>query len=345
MQWQLPAGCLPSGRDWQKEPPDGTFQRNEDAHMTTVKTRRASAKLLRSSEASPLQAELAARILRSLHEQGAGAGHHLVEQDLCRQFGVSRTPVRGALRLLAEDGRVESRANRGFILLKPVTDVADTDPIDPQDEEDKQLFIAIAKARNTGKLPVEVAQQEVVRMFDAKLPTVLRVLRQMSELGLVERKPGNGWSFMASIDSSRTRSESYAFRRAIEPAGLLQPTFRLDREWAKESRARHLEFRRKPWRDTLAVKFYEMNSDFHEQLARCSGNRYMLSAVQKQIQLRTFMNYQWVYGVERVLASIDEHLAILTALEADRNQDAAVLMEGHLLASRRVNETIALVPE
>jgi DNA-binding FadR family transcriptional regulator len=125
--------------------------------------------------------------------------YHLVEQDLCRQFGVSRTPVRGSLKLLAEDGRVESRANRGFILLKPVTDVANSDPIDPQDEEDKQLFIAIAKARNTGKLPV--------------------------------------------------------------------------------------------------------------------------------------------------LASIDEHLAILTALEADRNQDAAVLMEGHLLASRRVNETIALVPE
>jgi DNA-binding GntR family transcriptional regulator len=57
------------------------------------------------------------------------------------------------------------------------------------------------------------------------------------------------------------------------------------------------------------------------------------------------MNYQWVYGVERVQASIDEHLAILTALEANRNQDAAVLMEGHLLASRRVNETIALIPE
>jgi DNA-binding GntR family transcriptional regulator len=313
--------------------------------MTITRTRRTSAKRPKSPQVSPLQAELAARILRSLHEQGAGSGHHLVEQDLCRQFGVSRTPIRGALKLLADQGCVEARANRGFILLEPVKDVGNSEPLDPQDEEDKQLFIAIAKARNTGELPVEVAQQEMVRMFDAKLPTVLRVLRQMSELGLVERKPGNGWSFMASIDSSRTRSESYAFRRAIEPAVLLQPTFQLDREWAQESRARHLEFRRKPWRDTLAVKFYEVNSDFHEQLARFSGNRYMLSAVQRQIQLRTFMNYQWVYGVERVQASIDEHLAILTALEANRNQDAAVLMEGHLLASRRVNETIALIPE
>jgi DNA-binding GntR family transcriptional regulator len=313
--------------------------------MHTAKTQRATAKPRKSSDPSPLQAELAGRILKVLNEQGAGTGHHLVEQDLCRQFGVSRTPIRGALKLLADQGCVEARANRGFVLLKPVTSVPDIDPVDPQDEEDKQLFVAIARARNSGKLPVEVAQQELVRLFDVKLPTVLRVLRHMAELGLVERKPGNGWSFMASIDSSRTRSESYAFRRAIEPAALLQPDFQLDQEWAKRSRELHLAFRRKPWRDVLAVKFYEMNSDFHEQLARCSGNRYILSAVQRQNQLRSFMNYQWVYGVERVLASIDEHLAILSALEAGRHHDASVLMEGHLLASRRTNELIAQVPE
>jgi DNA-binding GntR family transcriptional regulator len=313
--------------------------------MHTAKNQRVSAKPRKSSEPSPLQAELAGRILKALNEQGAGTGHHLVEQDLCRQFGVSRTPIRGALKLLADQGCVEARANRGFVLLKPVTNVPDIDPVDPQDEEHKQLFVAIARGRNTGKLPVEVAQQELVRLFNVKLPTVLRVLRQMADLGLVERKPGNGWSFMASIDSSRTRSESYAFRRAIEPAALLQSTFQLDREWAKHSRELHLAFRRKPWRDVLAVKFYEVNSDFHEQLARCSGNRYILSAVQRQNQLRTFMNYQWVYGVARVQASIDEHLAILTALETGRHHDASVLMESHLLASRRTNELVALVPE
>src|ERR1700751_2752253 len=99
--------------------------------MSTAKTRRASAKIQKSPEASPLQAELAARILRSLHEQGAGSGHHLVEQDLCRQFGVSRPPIRGALNLLEEQGCVESRANRGFILLEPVTQVSNIELMDP----------------------------------------------------------------------------------------------------------------------------------------------------------------------------------------------------------------------
>ncbi|MGH8269504.1 MAG: GntR family transcriptional regulator, partial [Steroidobacteraceae bacterium] len=66
--------------------------------------------------ASRLQTELAGRILQLLKEQGAGPGHHLVEQDLCRQFGVSRTPVRGALKLLAAQGALQPRAHRGFIL-------------------------------------------------------------------------------------------------------------------------------------------------------------------------------------------------------------------------------------
>lgn len=283
---------------------------------------------------SRLQTELAGRILHLLKEQGAGPGHHLVEQDLCRQFGVSRTPVRGALKLLATRGVVESRTNRGFVLLGPVKTAPEVDSLSLEDEEDNGLFIAIAEARNSGRLPADCTQQEMVRMFGAKLPTVGRVLRRLSELGLVERKRGNGWSFIASINSEGAQAESYAFRQIIEPAELLQPGFELDREWAKACRARHLIFKRKPWRSTLAVEFYEMNADFHEQLARCSGNRYLLDAMQRQNQVRSFLNYAWTHGVDRVRASIEEHLAILDALEGGENRRAAELMRGHLNNSK-----------
>ncbi len=282
---------------------------------------------------SRLQVELAARILRLLKDQGAGPGHHLVEQELCQEFGVSRTPVRGALKLLAQQGSVEARANRGFVLIEPVTVAPVTEPLNPQEEADQNLLIAIAEARNTGALAADCTQQELCRMFDVRPPTVVRVLRKLSELGLVERKAGNGWTFVPLLDSLRAQAESYRFRRAVEPAVVLQDTFVLDRAWAKESRARHVAFRRRPWRDFRAVEFYEMNSNFHEQLARCSGNRYLLDAVRRQIQLRSFLNYHWHYGPGRVLDSIDEHLSILTALEAGDNQLAADTMVAHLTAS------------
>ena len=168
-----------------------------------------------------------------------------------------------------------------------------------QEEEDRELFVAIAEARNTGRLPADCTQQELVRLFGAKLPTVGRVMRHLSELGLVERKRGHGWSFVASINSASAQAESYNFRRILEPAELLRRASS-STGMGRACRARHLVFKRKPWRKTLAVEFFEMNADFHEQLARCSGNRYLLDAIQRQNQVRSFLNYQWGYGVERV---------------------------------------------
>jgi DNA-binding GntR family transcriptional regulator len=285
------------------------------------------------SNPSRLQANLAHRILDFLKNQAAEPGHRLVELELCERFGVSRTPIRGALKILEAQGAVESRANRGFVVREPFDTLAVEQPAPERDDEAKRLFIAIAHARNSGNLPDDVPQQEMIRRFKAKLPVVLQVLRQMAELGLVERKEGNGWSFRASVHSSRAQAESYAFRRAIEPALVLQPTFKLDRAWAQKAREAHLAFRAKRRSPADAQEFYEINADFHEQLARCSGNRYMLHAVQGQIQLRRFLNTQWEYGVGRVQETIDEHLEILAALEAGWNDKASALMLHHLTTS------------
>jgi DNA-binding GntR family transcriptional regulator len=289
---------------------------------------------------SRLQAELAGRILRLLKDQGAGPGHHLVELELCERFGVSRTPVRGALRLLAEKGAVAARAHRGFVLTGPIGDAPGfngaglEDAADPgrgDDEAAKRLLIAIAHTRNHGKLPDRFAQQEIIRRFGVRPGIAVRVLRELADLGLVVRQPGNGWAFGA--DAQKAQNESYAFRRAVEPAMLLQPSFKLDRGWLEKARSQHVKFRRKPWRDGDAADFYEVNADFHEQLARCSGNRYMLGAVERQNRLRRFLANQIEYNAKRVLAAIDEHLEILTALESGWNDKAAALMLHHLTIS------------
>lgn len=293
--------------------------------------------------ASRLQSELAHRILGLLKERTVGVGYHLVEQDLCREFGVSRTPIRGALELLCERGVLQGRHHRGYIVRHPV-DRVELEELIPQperDEEERKLFVEIARARLTGGLPEQCTQQEIVRRFDAKLAVVIRVLRQMAELGLVERKPGNGWSFMPSIDSDQTSRESYQFRLAVEPAMLSLPEFSLDRTWAHDMRQRHEAFRKLRWRKTLAVEFYEMNAQFHEGLARASQNRYMLHAIEQQNGLRRFLNYDWEWGHDRVLASVAEHLAILTALERGDTQAGARLMRRHLESAQGMSEEVA----
>ncbi len=61
------------------------------------------------------------RVFDELEEQilsgKLSAGSRLVEQDISKRIGVSRTPVRGALQRLADEGLVDMNANRGAIVI------------------------------------------------------------------------------------------------------------------------------------------------------------------------------------------------------------------------------------
>ena len=283
---------------------------------------------MKNAAPSRLHADLAHRILVRLGRENAAPGHHLVELELCAAFDVSRTPVRGALKLLERQGVVKAREGRGYVLVKLPAETAEAEN---EAGEEARLFQTLAEARAKAALPDQFTQQELVRRFGARLSIVLAVLRQLGELGLVERKPGNGWSF--TQDPARILSESYAFRRALEPQMLLQPGFRLDRAWSEKARAEHQKLRNKAWRAGDGARFHAVNADFHEQLARGSGNRAMMRAVERHNQLRTFLIGQWDYPMDQVHSAIDDHLEILAALEAGYADKAAALMLHHLTQS------------
>lgn len=273
---------------------------------------------------SRLQADLARRILRGLAEDGAAPGTRLVELDLCARYGVSRTPVRGALKLLADDGFLKARDGRGYVLAKLPPETPDDD----DGEDERKQFARMAQARADGKLGNTFTQQDTVHLLGVSAGEALRLLRQLAEAGVVEKRPGNGWAF--NTDTSRAITESYAFRRVLEPQLLLQPTFRLDRAWAEKSRAAHVKLRTAPWQPSLSRDFHALNADFHHHLARCCGNRIMQAAVERQNQLRRFLGDNWNYPKEQVHRAIDDHLEILDALADGYPDKAAALMLHHL---------------
>src|SRR5688500_17260152 len=65
--------------------------------------------------AEELRLQIADEIVRGALEPGAA----LDETELARRFGVSRTPVREAIRQLAASGLVETRAHRGSVVAQP----------------------------------------------------------------------------------------------------------------------------------------------------------------------------------------------------------------------------------
>lgn len=66
-----------------------------------------------------LAEQIAARLACAIAFDLVHAGQRLLEQDICAILGVSRAPVREALRILERDRLVEFQARRGALVTAP----------------------------------------------------------------------------------------------------------------------------------------------------------------------------------------------------------------------------------
>ncbi|MDO4834208.1 MAG: GntR family transcriptional regulator [Bacillota bacterium] len=66
---------------------------------------------------APMSTGLLAKMQEDILTGRLRPGQKIVEQDLCRKYGVSRTPIREALRQLEADGLVETVLNRGAFVI------------------------------------------------------------------------------------------------------------------------------------------------------------------------------------------------------------------------------------
>src|SRR3546814_14371452 len=72
-----------------------------------------SIEVLAPIQRRPLHNELADRLRHMIVEGKLAPGEKLSEKELCQRFGVSRTPLREATRVVATEGLVLLTPNRG----------------------------------------------------------------------------------------------------------------------------------------------------------------------------------------------------------------------------------------
>lgn len=247
---------------------------------------------------------------------------------------MSRTPLRAALSLLQQRGYLEHIPRRGFFTREQATtgDGASL-PVAREDE----LYLTIAEDRISRQLPTNVSEADLARRYDVSKGALTRALQRLLREGLVERRPGRGWSFAPVLDSKETHDESCRFRLVIEPQALLEPSFQLDADAARLCEEKHRRILDGKAKEISTIELFEMNAEFHELLARSSGNRFFLQAVQQQNRLRRFVNYHWTYGAERVIRTCQEHMSILEAIQGGDLTWAASLLRRHIEISASIN--------
>jgi len=281
-------------------------------------------------DASALHRALARDILRGLRARGARPGERLSRLALAREFGVSRTPVAGAVVVLEALGVVQTDGRAVLLRDLGLDPERLAPPAGDGDDAAAALIVALARDRRSGALPEEVSERLLQARYGVGRTTLAAALRRLAEVGAVTRNRGHGWRFGPGYASAEERAASYRFRLMIEPAGLLEPGFALPAGWTAGMRQMHEQFIGRAWRETDPVAFFETNAAFHRGLAEASGNRFLVQAVEQQNQLRRFSNYDWQRGVERVRVSAADHLGILDALEAGDRAEAAERMHRHL---------------
>jgi len=284
---------------------------------------------------SKLQVRLAGRILTHAKDQDFGAGAWLSENALAQAFGVSRTPIRGALAALSKRGLVSVVPRRGYVLKRAVRE-QDLELFADTESEDDLLTERMAADRLVGKLPDQVSEADLMRRYGVARALLVRVLTRLAQDNVAERRDGHGWQFLPTIDSLQLHDESYRFRLLIEPLCVTEPTFRLDVAGARRLHEEHTALVAGGWKHISGVKFFELNANFHEFVASCSGNRFVHQAIVHQNRLRRFLSYHWAYGSQRMLGSSNEHLQILDRLLEGDQERAAILLRLHLLEASRL---------
>jgi len=286
------------------------------------------------SDLTTLQQRVAREIVALVRRESRRAGDHLPEIQLAEHIGTSRSPVQAALRHLAERGMLNQDTNRGYFLARDAKDWGEL-ATEIAAVPDDPLYLNIAEARRSGELPDEVTEAELMRRFDVARSSLRKVLSRMSEEGWIEQNLGHGWRFLPMIDTPQAYEESYLFRQAIEPVGIVSPSFHADARELAALRNEQQQIVSGGWRSMTAIELFEANSRFHETIAQWSGNRFIAQSVRRINLQRRLVEYHQAAQRKPRQTQAQEHLQILDAIAVHDYVLAASLLRGHLDGARR----------
>ncbi len=179
-----------------------------------------------------------------------------------------------------------------------------------------------------------------MRRYRVSRAQMSAMLDRIAREGWVERKPGYDWRFLPVLQSAESHAFSYRFRMAIEPAAILEPTFRIDRPAFMRLRGEQQSLLEGRIRKLSSAELFEIGSRFHETVVACSGNPFFLEALRRVDRLRRLIEYRAMGDPERFVQQAREHVRLLDMLEAGERSAAAVFLRKHLEVARAVKSTV-----
>lgn len=257
-------------------------------------------------------------------------GEHLRTQHLADRFGVSRSPVREAMQLLADQGVLEQMENRGYFVKSSAG--ASFEPISDEAEpfEVANDYQRLAEDWLTDRIAAEVTEQMLRERYDLTKTQLSDILLRAAREGWAERKQGYGWRFLPVAKTPAAFEQIYRFRMLIEPAAMLEPEFQLDRKIIEEQRRIQQRMLDTDIERLPAERLLHNGALFHEELIKMSNNPFFHISLVRVNRMRRLLEYRSRVDRSRTVRQCQEHLDILDLLERGEVVEASFAMRRHL---------------
>ncbi|MBV6305489.1 GntR family transcriptional regulator [Candidimonas humi] len=280
-----------------------------------------------------LAEQLANNVELWIRQEQIPEGTPLPERGLATRFRVSRSPVREALLILAERGAIVARSKGGYAVSSAGGDSSEFAL--PPANEDEPIYLKIAADRLSGELPERMTENELMRRYEMTRTQLGEVLRRISQEGWIERLPGNGWQFLPVLTSGAAYNQGYRMRILVEPAGILEPTYGVDRDGLLKCRAEQQALVDGAAKWASPAQLFDANTRLHECIAAASGNVFILESLRRLNRLRRLMEYGKAVNRAAAAQRCKEHLTLIDLLLADQREAAADFMRLHLRDAAR----------
>jgi DNA-binding GntR family transcriptional regulator len=299
-----------------------------------------SQSLLSIMQVSPLTLRIARDIASLIGSGEIGPNDHIATQGLADRFSVSRSPVREALKILAERGVIEQQANRGyFVSQQPMSEIG-VAKLELPDAEDTDPYFVFAEDWLLDQIPGDVTEQFVRERYRLTKSQTLDMLSRAAREGWAQPKPGYGWTLLAVAKTGEAVEQIYRFRAVIEPAALLEPSFVFDSVKAASLRRIQERMLEGDIERLSADTLLSAGVNFHEELCRMSGNPIFHQSLVRANQLRKLIEHRLSVSRDRLNVQCREHLVILDLVERSELFEAAHVMRRHLSGALAVKSPI-----
>ncbi|MBR9873501.1 MAG: GntR family transcriptional regulator [Vibrionaceae bacterium] len=294
-----------------------------------------------------LQQDLLFKVIAKLKADNAQAGCSLNESSLALQFDVSRTPIRAVLKYMADQSITKAVPNKGFVLLIDAATIEEMDQNVSQQSREEKLYLRVLMDLFFGELDCPISEKELQVRYDANRGEIQNVLRLLESDAILQRSPGYKWQLEGVLNTLDRHTESYRCRLIFEPAGLLEPSWNLDRDALETLLNSHLEAITEP-QTVTASQLFNLSAEFHEVLADCSGNRFLLGIMQQHNRLRKATDLVSMHIQSSVTTSCQRRVEIIELLLKGNNAQAATklaqLLENDIRVMKRTYKEVMNVP-